>query len=498
MAFTVASGARPASAQVEILEVQRILASDGESSDGFGSALDVEGEVLIVGVPSDDDLGTNSGSAYIYRFDGAQWIFEQKLHASDGKLGAGFGSDVAVDGDIAIVGAPADDANCPGVFLCGSGASYVFRFDGTTWNEEDKLVAPDGGRFDGWGFAVGVSGDAVLMTAINHDSCPTNDFCDWGAGYVFRFDGLSWQVEQKLAAAMPGRGDNAGFSADLEGDIAILGARRFDGGRGAVLVFRYDGAFWSEEAALIASSTAPIDFLGESSALSGNRVLGGARNFPDGGVVGSGGAFSFQFDGVAWNEEPSVSPAVPIEFDGFGSEVALSGDLAVFGVPLNDDLCPPTQENCNSGTVYAFEFDGTEWLELAKFTSAETGPNEAFGSSVALQGTTAFIGVPGRSAAAGAVYVFDIRAQDPVDLLDELIQQVEDLTGPLLQALLTLPLRIASIVLTDGNPVNDGIAVGSLQAFIAIVDGLPSFLLSPEDAEALIGAAQEIVDLLTS
>jgi len=70
----------------------------------------------------DDDNGTNSGSAYIFKRSGTSWAEEAKLTASDGDDADYFGSSVSISGDYAIVGAYWDDDNGT-----NSGSAYIFN-----------------------------------------------------------------------------------------------------------------------------------------------------------------------------------------------------------------------------------------------------------------------------------------------------------------------------------------------------------------------------------
>ena len=63
-----------------------------------------------------------SGSAYVFRYDGSDWVEEAKLTASDGAAYDYFGDSVAVSGDTAVVGAYGDDDNGS-----DSGSAYVFQ-----------------------------------------------------------------------------------------------------------------------------------------------------------------------------------------------------------------------------------------------------------------------------------------------------------------------------------------------------------------------------------
>ena len=88
----------------------RLTAGDPGVNDHFGASVAVNAigglATFVIGAPSDDDLGTNSGSVYLFR--GSALTFPQllKLVASDGSGGDQFGSSVAVNNDLILIGAP--------------------------------------------------------------------------------------------------------------------------------------------------------------------------------------------------------------------------------------------------------------------------------------------------------------------------------------------------------------------------------------------------------
>jgi len=102
-------------------EQTKLLASDGATSDNFGRTVSVSGDYAIVAAYLDDDKGSGSGSAYIFKRDGTSWSQQAKLLASDGDANDEFGVSVSVSGDYAIVGADYDDDNGS-----DSGSAYIF------------------------------------------------------------------------------------------------------------------------------------------------------------------------------------------------------------------------------------------------------------------------------------------------------------------------------------------------------------------------------------
>ena len=139
----------------------------------------MRGETVAVGATSDDcTAGFNCGSAYVFRFNGLSWIEEQKLIASDAAAEDEFGRSISLGMGTVVVGAFRDV--CAAGDNCGS--AYVYRFNGTTWVHEQKLTASDAKRHDWFGISVSVSADTVLVGA-NHNDCLAAADC--GAAYVF-------------------------------------------------------------------------------------------------------------------------------------------------------------------------------------------------------------------------------------------------------------------------------------------------------------------------
>ena len=131
--------------------------------DKFGKEASVAlcGDLALIGSPFDDDQGPDSGSAYIYRYDGCSWVEDEKLTRFTGALSR-FGHSVALESELAVVGAPLASA------VTGlAGAAYVFRYNGTSWVLEQTLFASDGEMDDHFGTSVSVSGDVIVIVQRN-------------------------------------------------------------------------------------------------------------------------------------------------------------------------------------------------------------------------------------------------------------------------------------------------------------------------------------------
>ena len=309
------------------VEEAKLLASDGAPKDQFGGAVGVFGDTIVVSASGDDHNGGASGSAYVFRFDGTTWIEEAKLVASDGDAFDQFAGPVAVSGDTIVVGASRDDDNG-----AQSGSAYVFRFNGVTWVEEAKLLASDGAASDSFGVSVAVSGGTSVIGAIGDDVNGHRS----GSAYVFRFDGTTWVEEAKLVPSDGFPLEGFGTGVAVFGDVAVIAAPS-DDGIGSAYVFRFDGTSWVEEAKLLPSDGSFFDFFGfHAVAIFGGTIVIGSSLDDDNGRD-SGSAYVFRFNGTSWVEEAKLLASDGADFDIFGESVALSGDAAVIGASFDDD-----------------------------------------------------------------------------------------------------------------------------------------------------------------
>jgi hypothetical protein len=360
------------------IEEQELLAPDGVSRDEFGRAVSISGNVAVVGAQRDSDMATDAGSAYIYRYDGVNWIYETELYAFDPGAGDLFGMSVSISGDVVVVGSSyhnevSDD----------EGAAYIYRYDGLGWREEAKLVASDPEENDSFGKSVSASGDVVVVGADYEDDAGSNA----GAAYIFRYDGADWLEEKKLRP-YDARDieDHHGFgrSVAVAGDYIVVGADGDDEAEedaGAAYLYRYDGARWSSKAKFLRSDADSRDNLGLSVAVSGDVVLVGGESGWDRGIP----ALVYNLAGVI-NKRLNVSDGAPE--DRFGSSVSVSGNAVLTGAYMNDDL------GLSSGSAYIHRFDGPDWLEEAKLLAHDGDASDWFGYSVALSGDVAVVGSP--------------------------------------------------------------------------------------------------------
>jgi hypothetical protein len=205
-------------------ESKKLSASDAAAEDSFGEAISISADVVAVGASGDDDFGSQSGSVYLYERDlggGGNWGESKKVNAADQVDFDGFGKALAIDADRLLVGMWSDDEP-----EHKSGSAYIFeRHSGgvDNWGEVNKLGASDAGEQDSFGWAVAIDADGAAVGAY----LDTHEGVRSGSAYTFERNqgGLnSWGQTQKLVATDAAPGDAFGVSIGIGGETIVAGA----------------------------------------------------------------------------------------------------------------------------------------------------------------------------------------------------------------------------------------------------------------------------------
>lgn len=323
-------------------EEQKLTASDAEQNDEFGFSVDVDGDVIVVGARREN----TEGAGYVFRHNGSMWVEEQKLTAGDGATDDEYGHSISVSGDTVAIGA---------IFagVSEEGQVYVYRESGGVWSLEQTLTASDAAADDRFGNSVAIDQDALLVGAQDDDdACVADPFCNSGSAYVFRRTGTTWAEEDKLIASDDASGDTFGFSVALDAGVAVVGSRADDDDgslSGSAYVFRENAGVWSEEQKLTAMDAAGGDAYGSSVGISGSVIVVGATGDDDAGAS-SGSGYVYRDDGMTWNETQKLLGSDLASGDRFGFSIGISGDVAIVGATTAD-----VGGLFNSGSSYVFD-----------------------------------------------------------------------------------------------------------------------------------------------
>lgn len=315
------------------VEQAKLKASDATTNDFFGFSVGISGDTAIVGAWQQDEKGNGAGAAYVFRQHEGQWAQEAKLTARDGRPFAEFGYAVAIEGDTAVIGARQDSERGD-----ASGAAYVFRRDGLKWTQEAKLSARDTRPADQFGGAVALDADVAVIGASGHDSAGT----DAGAAYVFRKSAEGWKLESKLTAnnAMPQ--DAFGYSVAIDRDTVVAGAYRSDTAdvdAGSLYVFARQDGGWHQAQQLTPYDAIPSEWFGWSVGLHDGTLVVGAWYDTHGsdkeGPFGS--AYVFKCRDGRWQHERKLVANKGNPFDLFGWAVAVGARTVGIGARLDDE-----------------------------------------------------------------------------------------------------------------------------------------------------------------
>jgi hypothetical protein len=396
----------------------QLFASDGAANDEFGASVSLSGDgnLALIGAPW-TDIGTkiDVGVAQIFVRTGTTWAKWQPLTAPSGATDDRFASSVSLsaDGSTALVGAYSDVVGTNPL----QGSAYVFVRLGGQWIPQQQLITSDGNVGDQFGRSVSLSadGNTALVAAVS-DAVGANN--DQGSAYIFIRTGTTWTQQQKLVASDGAAFDYFGRSVSLsaDGSTALVGAASNDvganSGQGSAYVFVRTGTTWTQQQ-LIASDGAAGDDFGHSVSLSadGNTALVGARLDNVITNTNQGSAYVFVRTGTTWTQQQQLIASDGVENDFFGTSVSLSanGSIALVGASWDD-----VGANDNQGSVYVFTRTGSLWTQQQKLVASDGVAGDTFGNSVSLSadGSTALVGVAyddvGANEDQGSAWVFDL------------------------------------------------------------------------------------------
>lgn len=387
-------------------------AFDAADFDLFGESVALDGDIAVVGASGVlCDPGFNCGAAYVYRFSAGApggWFNEAKLTVSD-VYTINLGRSVAVSGDRVVLGA--EGSYCFDERPCH--AAYVYHFNGTAWIEETRLTAPDGIDADQFGRTVAMSGDAIVVSGADSTL------------YVYRFHSVEpegWVLEAELTAPDVAGGVFFGQSIAMSHDTIVVEMRENECTSntlcGAAYVYRFvpgSPGTWVEEAKLMVADQLPsaaqkfVD-------ISGDVVVLGVRG---------GALYIFRSDPDSpqtWVEEAVLTVSShPEAVRHFGGRVAISGDtLIAAGGPGSCSLrsSSAARTGCGAASVYRHVPGAPKgWVEVARLTNPDGTFDDGFAESVTLSGDRALVAAPradcpdGRDEC-GAAYGFAIGSVD--------------------------------------------------------------------------------------
>lgn len=381
---------------------QQVVAPMRGAGDMFGASVAVDGDLAVIGAPQ-RAVGpyANAGQAYLLLRSAGAWAITGTLEEPS-TIGPNrdLARTTALRGDRLVLGAPG--------FQQSRGAAHVFAYDAALgWVPQIVLVSPEGVAGDRFAVAVDVAGGLVLA-GETVQSLPAMDMI---AGEVHVFDeAAAWARTQVLKPLDAEGGDRFGFSLATAGALAVVGAPGKEGGRGAAYVFTYAGA-WTQAAKLvIAGDRVPGDFFGYSVAIEGERVVVGAH----GRNAGVGAVYVFAPVADKWTQVQEIVPEVAMPGEAFGARVTLAdGRILVSGWGFES-----VANVGGRGGAYLYGSGPQGFVPLAALRADDGVPGDYLAIGAAISKDAILLGAPyddaptqpalDLSKALGSAYVFAV------------------------------------------------------------------------------------------
>ena len=366
------------------------------SAGGFGHAIVMAGDVLFAGEAKSIHA---PGRVLMYHWEGG-WTDPVELMANDADVGDGFGSAIAVDDERLVVGAPDSDA------------VYVFTSGDGTWTQSARLslsdelranVAPAPDRRPYVGTTLAISGTTIAVQVTD----PPFTFQPGTSSVVLfeRIDG-KWSESQVLTPEDTAPGDGFGDALAFHGGQLFVGAPNASGRSGALHVYaRGSDDAWTHTQTL----TGADGGFGQSLFVENERLRIGAPNAFDGrGAVQTAKPY-----GDEWVVEETLLPFDAPRGGQFGTSIARTDDGSLWiGAP---------GVSRETGSLYRITLTANGFTTRAeRMAHPASTEGDRLGSSVVASGSIVASSQPGDSygammTGASSVAVYDTAGEAWMD-----------------------------------------------------------------------------------
>ncbi len=345
--------------------VQKLTANDGATSDNFGNAISLNGSYLAVAASMANGDSADEGAVYIFRKD-ITWVQEKKIKASDATYNDRFGSSVNIHDPYIIVGTPMNDDHGS-----ASGSAYIFKRTGTGWNEVALLSPDDGTASDNFGFSVAISNDFAVTGTYKDDDLAT----DCGSAYIYINNAGTWTYQTKLLPEGNVSYNWFGISVAIDSNTIAVGAPYGNSMKGTVYVYQYNVSAWEKIETLADSAGQSQDNFGGNIDIYGDRIIvsAAADDHDVSGESDAGSAHIFESCSEQYNIEDSICSGDTVSFG--GQELTVQGvyydtlqntegcdSIIILNLTvLNKPLTPVITQS--GDTLFSSNNSGNQWYD---------------------------------------------------------------------------------------------------------------------------------------
>ncbi|HWO10516.1 MAG TPA: hypothetical protein VNN80_13585, partial [Polyangiaceae bacterium] len=304
-------------------QIQKLISPTRQSGDQFGKSLAVRGDVLAVGAPTEDAPGiSDQGVVHVFRRnqDGTNtWTLSGSLTNDVGSFGY-FGTDLAIDDNVILIGAPGAH---------GQEGAVVLRdvsFDFANLGELRNSAGRSGEHF---GHALALAGDTLAIGAPGGYEIH---------GSVFVFQRLpdvtnAWSEATRIIDGSGEANAQFGEGMALDGQTLLVSTQSV-----SVRIYERDrGApnAWGLHTILSPDAADAYGFAYDGAvALRGDEAWVGSPSASGNGFTGQGIVYHYWHDrqnGDQWREAPHLTAPDGLPHDSFGAHVDVNATSLVVG-----------------------------------------------------------------------------------------------------------------------------------------------------------------------
>lgn len=366
-------------------ESAKLSAPDGAEWDRFGNAVALDGDTAIVGSFRDKNSnGEYAGAVYVFELQNGAWEMTTKLTAQDRKKNASFGERVALSGDRAIVSAPTE----PHSDTQARGAAYIYHRSGGEWQLEADLRPVARVEDNHFGSAVAIDDDLAL---VGDKGGPTDAGEQTGVMYAFSRSSGDWQREDVFWPDNDSVDQQFGSAISLDGDNALIGAHETEvagqNRAGVAYVFSRTDDGWQQESTLVADDVNRVDQFGSALSLAGETAVISSPTdedpYADDLPVGS--AYVFSRTGDGWQQQTKLMGDEG-QTHVFGSAVRLRENITFIGAAGDE------ANGENAGAVFVFTKSSDGWQRETKVLPEDGDSEDLFGNAIDVAERTLLVG----------------------------------------------------------------------------------------------------------
>lgn len=355
---------------------------------GFGCSISISGNWAAVGAFGHHDQFESGeyGAVFIYQRINGIWTFHQLLKAGDRASGDRFGYSVSVSGTALVVGASL--ADLPG--KADAGKAYAFRYNGNSWVQEKVMTAVDAAAEDYFGTSVALDGNLAIIGApgkeyVNQPPTRNNE----GAVYIWRYASFlpDWVMDYSNIWDQGIGNSKYGTSVSIDAatGMAAIGAPGHNNNKGVVAIkYRQSNPEWA--LTFYTNSISAAGQYGSSVSIKGNYLaVGSPYETGVGSIAGSGRAYVYKLEFGSWNYHADVAVTDAQNGDMIGASVSIQDPFLVVGMPgknVNGFAAQGQALVYKLGAVQGPFGSTPAWIRQRSITDGTSTPNNNFASGV--------------------------------------------------------------------------------------------------------------------